>query len=63
MTNAIAVAMSKRLSLKVSHQMLYDNLPALIEVQEPDGTPVPGVFGEADELDSILTASLVVNFK
>lgn len=64
MINAIAVSMNKRLALKVSLQWLYDNEPSLIEV-DVDNPPVGGpetVFVEADDLDSIFTASLVVNF-
>ena len=57
MTNAIAVAMNKRLALKVSLQWLYDNEPAALAISD-DGE----VLAEADELDSIFTASLVVNF-
>lgn len=58
MTNAVAVAMSKRLALKVSLQWLYDHEPAIIGIPSPSG-PVPH---EADSLDTLFTASLVVNF-
>jgi len=62
MANGLAVAMSARLALKVGLQLLYDNQPAFVLV--PDTldplTPVPF---ELDELDTILTVSLVVDFK
>jgi len=54
MINSLAVAMNERLALKVSLQILYDNMPSLIVVGT---TPV-----ELDETDTIFTASLVVNF-
>jgi len=57
MTNAIAVAMNKTLALKVSLQWLYDNEPAALAI-----SPSGEVLAEADDLDSIFTASLVVNF-
>lgn len=65
MTNSLAVAMSKRLALKVSLQWLYDNQPAFDEVALFDtvgGTQIGTVFIAKDELDTIFTASLVVNF-
>jgi putative salt-induced outer membrane protein YdiY len=58
MTNAVAVAMSKKLALKVSLQWLYDHEPAIIGVPSPNG-PVPD---RADSLDTVFTASLVINF-
>jgi putative salt-induced outer membrane protein len=56
MINSIAVAMSERLALKVSHQILYDNMPSLVSVGT---TPL---LVELDDTDTIFTASLVVNF-
>jgi len=61
MINAIAVAMSKRLSLKVSYRVYYDNFPAKLPLLT--GAGIDPVGGEVDELDTVLTASLVVNFK
>lgn len=64
-TNALSVALSKRLALKVSLQWLYDNEPALREIplENPLGTPTGNtVFIEFDELDTVFTTSLVVNF-
>jgi hypothetical protein len=60
MINSLAVTMSKRLALKVSLQWLYDNQPALIAV--PLNGSGPDVYLEADDLDTIFTTSLVVNF-
>jgi len=57
MTNALSVAMSKRLALKVSLQWLYDHDPAALVL-----SPTGEVLAEADDLDSIFTASLVINF-
>lgn len=56
MINSIAVAMSERLALKVSHRILYDNMPSLVSVGT---TPL---LVELDDTDTIFTASLVVNF-
>ena len=57
MTNAVAVAMSKRLALKVSLQWLYDHQPAALAV-----SPTGVVLAEADSLDTVFTATLAVNF-
>ncbi len=67
MINSISVSMSSRLALKVSLQWLYENEPASTDGElfnpgnppTPTGTTVPI---QLDELDSIFTASLVVNF-
>jgi putative salt-induced outer membrane protein YdiY len=62
MSNGLAVAMSERLALKAGLQLLYDNQPAVELVPDAlaPATPVPF---ELDELDTILTISLVVDFK
>lgn len=67
MINAVAVSMSENLALKVSYQVLYDNLPSfeeidIFDVSPPGGTNLGTVLVELDEFDTILTASLVVNF-
>jgi putative salt-induced outer membrane protein YdiY len=67
MVNSVAVAMSDRLALKVSLQWLYDNEPSfelLTATSDSAGNPVAPVsqLVELDELDSILTASLVAKF-
>jgi len=64
MINAVAVSINKRLALKVSLQWLYDNEPASVEVDlfDTTGTKIGTVLAELDELDTIFTTSLVVNF-
>jgi hypothetical protein len=69
MINSVAVTMSDRLALKVSLQWLYDNEPAFEDVPVFDMDPsIPGavllgqVPRQLDELDTIFTTSLVVNF-
>lgn len=54
---ALTAALSSQLALKVSYSMFYDNQPAVIVVPGP----APGLF-VFDDTDSILSASLVVNF-
>ena len=67
MINSVSVQMSKRLALKVSLQWLYDNDPAIKELDLYDFDPDKGgvkqgtVTVELDELDSIFTTSLVIN--
>lgn len=62
---SIAVAMTERLALKVSAQLKYDHQPAFEPVPlvspagEPTGATVPVAL---DELDSILSAAVVVSF-
>jgi putative salt-induced outer membrane protein len=64
MTTAVAVKMSENLALKASLQLLFDNQPGLIGVTVP-GAPGSGGSGrvvfERDELDHMLSVSLVVN--
>jgi len=69
MTNWVSVSINKTLALKVSLQWLYDNRPSLVEVPLFDdtqlGPPFPRigtVTTELESLDTIFTASLVVNF-
>jgi putative salt-induced outer membrane protein YdiY len=62
---AIAVTMSDRLALKVSALLKYDHQPALVAVPRflPDGTPAgDSVLVPLSELDTVLSASLVVSF-
>lgn len=65
MTQALAVSINETLALKVSLQLLYDNQPGLIGIVVP-GEPGSGGSGriviERDELDSVLSVALVVNF-
>ncbi len=65
MINSVAVAMSERLALKVSLQWLYDNEPSFVSVDNfdaPGGNLIGTVPFQLDELDTVFTASLVVNF-
>jgi hypothetical protein len=56
--------MSERLALKVSWQLLWDNQPAFVSVPvTARGVPTGDVaFAELDDLDSLATVALVVNF-
>ena len=62
-TNSIAVALSQKLALKTSFQLLFDNLPSLLGVPLVDGTGTPTgtmVSTPGDEVDTILTLTLVI---
>ena len=61
----IGNVMSTHLALKISLQWLFDNEPAFreFELENPLATPTgTQVVVELDELDTIFTSSLVVNF-
>ncbi len=62
--NSVSVAMSQRLALKLSLQLLFDNEPALERVPlfDPQGESLGEVEAELDDLDSVLTVALVVDF-
>jgi len=65
MLNSVAVAMSERLALKVGLTFLYDHQPSFEELTLFDSTGTDTgttVLVELDELDTIFTTSLVVNF-
>lgn len=65
MTNSVAVSMSERLALKVSLQLLYDNVPSLkaAPLRTVDGQPTGlTVLAPVDDLDTYFTVALVVNF-
>ncbi|HEY3176361.1 MAG TPA: DUF481 domain-containing protein [Candidatus Polarisedimenticolia bacterium] len=69
MINGLSVQMSTHLALKVSLQSLYDNRPAIRELETFFDDPVRGlvetkkpVIDELDRLDTIFTTSLVINF-
>lgn len=65
LTYSLAVSLSERLALKVSLQLLWDNQPALgeIDLEAPDGTPTGDVVTyELDDLDTVLRTALVVKF-
>lgn len=57
-TNSLAVAMSDRLALKTSLQVLFDNDPALAALPLGDTE----VLAPLDEVDTVFTVALVVNF-
>lgn len=64
-SNALAVAMNRHLSLKVSLQLLFDNQPALVAVplESPGAAPTgQTVQAELEELDSTLKVTLVVDW-
>ena len=52
------MAISERLALKTSFQLLFDNEPSLVAVPLGDGE----VFTPLDKTDSIFTVAVVVNF-
>lgn len=63
-TNAISVSINSNLALKTSLQLLYDRLPSLVQVPltgpgVPAGTRVQTPL---DEVDSVFTVALVINF-
>ena len=55
--------MSKRLALKAGLQLLYDNRPSFIQLDTGLAAPDDTFYLERDDLDAILTVSLVVNVK
>jgi len=66
MINSLAVSMSEKMALKLGLQLLYDNEPSfdLLEVVDSAGNILgPIVPVPFDDLDTIFTASLVINFK
>jgi putative salt-induced outer membrane protein YdiY len=63
MLNRLTVTMSERLALQVSLQALWDNQPAFEAIALTPPGPVPTVLVELEDLDTIFTTSLVINFK
>lgn len=64
-TNGLAVAMTERLALKATLQLLYDAEPLFVRVPVdlPPGSAAPAFADvQLDELDSILGVALVVSF-
>ena len=63
----LAVAMNANLALKVGARLRYDHRPSFETVQLFDNENKDNLLGETDieldELDTTLTASLVINFK
>ena len=65
MLNSVTVAMNKRLALKAGLKWLYDAQPAFeaVPLQDALGTPTGEIaLVELDNLDTIFTTSLVVNW-
>jgi hypothetical protein len=66
--NSLAVAMTRRLALKVGLVLAFDNLPQLVEfplfVRTPQGLAETSlrIPGRAEKLDATATVSLVINF-
>lgn len=61
----IGVSLTEKLALKVSLAWLYNNLPAVRELElrpTADAPPTGTVVDQLDELDTVFNASLVVNF-
>lgn len=61
--NSLSVAMSERLALKASLQLLFDNKPSLLGVPLVDGGGMPTgttVLTPSDEVDSVVTLTLVI---
>lgn len=60
--NSVTANLTKKLALKASYALLYDNVPVVQPIDDP-GTPAfDPVFFEYDELDTIFTANLVLTF-
>jgi putative salt-induced outer membrane protein YdiY len=62
-TNSITVALSQKLALKTSVQLLFDNLPSLRKVPLVDGGGAPTgttVSTPGDKLDRVATLTLVI---
>lgn len=58
-TNSLTVAMSERLALKTSYQILYDKQPALVGVPLQGGGTVLAPLGKTD---SVFSVAIVANF-
>jgi len=61
--NSLTVTMKEGLALKVGLQIAYDNEPAFAGVELlTDGEPMGSVAYQLDEVDTIFTTSLVIDF-
>ena len=63
--NAVAVSINSSLALKVSWQLLFDNLPSLVGIPLTSlggGPTAETVFIELDSVDNFLTFALVASF-
>lgn len=59
--SAVTASLSKKVALKVSLTLLYDNQPVVVDVQPVLPATQVAQF-EYDKLDTILIAALVINF-
>jgi len=59
--SAVTASISQKLALKVTLVLAYDNQPVVVDVQPAFPATQVAQF-EYDKLDTILTATLVVNF-
>lgn len=65
LTQSLSVAINKRLALKASLELLFDNQPALeaLPLFTPGGQPTGAtVLAELEELDTVFKTALVINF-
>lgn len=61
--SSVTASLTSRLALKVSYNVLYDAEPAFRKVPVPvSSNPAGSASYELDEIDTILSVSLVVNF-
>ncbi len=61
--SSLSASLTQSLAIKVGLQLLYDNEPALRQIPLiAGGAPVGQVLFELDELDTVFTTSLVINF-
>lgn len=62
---AVSASITDRVALKAGYTVLYDKQPATVAIPEnndTNGVPDPVAFFELDEIDTVFTASLVINF-
>lgn len=63
--NAVTASLSSQLALKVSHAINYDRQPVtqtLFDPTDPTGTVIEPIDFAFDKTDTVLAASLVINF-
>lgn len=62
--NSVTATLTAKLALKVSYAIAYDNQPVIVLVAPDAGAPIgtPDAPFEFDDVDTILSASLVINF-
>lgn len=62
--NGFTTAISGMVALKVGLLLLFDNQPAFTEIslRDSDGNDIGNVAYELDDLDTVFTTSLVINF-